>query len=164
MNTVSFIKYLHIISAIIMIGGIIGRQFTRAQAKRTQELNVFLVLSELASRFELWMVQPGSFAIILTGVVLAIIQGWPVFGFLQGSPINWLLVSIVLIIPIFLIIGLIFIPKGKRFQALLEEVQHQGIITDSLRIQFNDPLVRYGHYYEYISVIIVVYLMTVKPF
>jgi uncharacterized membrane protein len=164
LNPVSFAKYLHIISAIIMIGGIIGRQLTRAQARRTRELAVFVALTVLAGRFELWMVQPGSLAIILTGVVLAKIQGWPIFGFLEGSPDNWLLVSILLILPIFLIIGLIFIPKGKQFGKLLEEAQNQGMITESLRKQYNDPLVKYGHYYEYISVMSIVYLMTAKPF
>jgi hypothetical protein len=159
-----FIKLLHILAAIWMIAGIIGRQLTRSQALKTDQLPIFLAFTHLAGRFESLMVRPGSLAIVLSGVIVALIQGWPIFGFLQGSPINWLLASNVLILAMALVIALIFVPRGRVFERLLAEAQSQGKITTELRASFEDPIVRWGHRFEELATLVIIYLMVMKPF
>ena len=83
MNWYSTIKFLHIVAAIMFTGGLFGRQLVRAYAKKTGDVHVFAALSHAAGQIERFMVIPGNQVIIVIGVVLALITGYPIFGFLQ---------------------------------------------------------------------------------
>jgi len=100
------------------IGGILARQIVRAYAKRTEDVHRFVTLSEAAGRtlapcglsrtsagVETTMVIPGNMAVIIFGVILALIIKAPIPGFLQGADRNWLLVSNLL-----LVIGFVSVP------------------------------------------------------
>jgi len=100
-----FVRFLHIASAMWFIGGILARQIVRAYAKRTEDVRRFATLSEAAGRIESTMVIPGNMAVIVFGVILALIVKAPILGFLQGASRNWLLVSNLL-----LLIGLFAVP------------------------------------------------------
>ena len=101
---------------------------------------------------------------ILVGIVLAVMQNWPIFGFFQGASQNWLLASnILLIVLIFLIPG-IFIPHNKRVEALLQEAQTEGRITPELSAALNDRKNRWAHTLEEAVVLVVAALMVLKPF
>jgi uncharacterized membrane protein len=160
----AFFRLLHIVTAIMVIAGVIGRQFTRAQAARTAELPSFLTLIQLSGRFERWLVIPGANAVFLTGLLLAWWQGAPLFGFLQSAATNWLLVSLLLYIVIYLLVPGVFLPRGKRFAQALNTAQAHGQITAELRAAFHDPIVRRAHVLEGVLMAAIVYLMVVKPF
>jgi hypothetical protein len=61
-------------------------------------------------------------------------------------------------------VPLVFLPRGKVFSAALEESRRLGEVTAALTTAFDDQLVRAGHIYEYVAVMVLIYLMVAKPF
>ena len=161
---IQFIKLLHLISAIMMLAGGIGRQLTRAQAAKTSDIQLFYDLNALSGRFETLLAIPGSMLVFVFGLLLAWLRGWPRLGFLQGAASNWLLVSIILYLAIYPLVIFIFVPRGKAFALALEEALAQGRITAELTASFWDKTVRWAHHAENALVAAIVYLMVMKPF
>jgi hypothetical protein len=155
---------LHVISAFILIAGLIGREGTRAYARRQEKLETFVSLIGLSGWFESKLVIPGSNAVLLLGLASALARGWPLFGVLQGSSINWLFVSFLLYLVMVPLITLIFLPRGKIFAQKLAAAQTQGVITPEVRAAMEDPVVRAAHIVEAVLVVVVIYLMVMKPF
>jgi hypothetical protein len=110
------------------------------------------------------MVIPGNLAVIVFGVIVSLLIGAPIFGFLQGAERNWLLVSNIILLLGFLNVPLIFLPRGKLFRAALEDALAKGQMTPELRAHLDDPVVRIAHTYELVSMVAIVYLMVFKPF
>src|SRR5262245_33436405 len=106
------IKFLHVISAMMFVGGIFGRQLVRAYAKKTEDVQLFAALSQGAGQIENMMIIPGNLAVILFGIILALMGGYPLFGFLQGASQNWLLLSNLLLIIGLVIVPTVFVPRG----------------------------------------------------
>jgi uncharacterized membrane protein len=158
------LRFLHISMAIICIGGMFARQLVRGQAKKADNVQIFAALGQAAGRIENFMVIPGMNAIIILGVILALITGAPIFGFLQGASQNWLLVSNIFLILILLGVFCILIPRGKKFDRALQEALAAGQITPALRATLDDKVVKLVHFYEEISLVMVVALMVFKPF
>lgn len=158
------LRFLHVASAMWFIGGILARQIVRAYAKRTDNVERFAAMSEAAGRIESTMVIPGNFAVIVFGVILGLLMGAPILGFLQGADRNWLLVSNIILLLGFLNVPFIFLPRGKLFRVALEDALSKRQITPELRNHLNDPVVRLAHWYELISMVAIVYLMVLKPF
>ncbi len=157
-------KFLHILAALWLVSGLLGRGITLRQASQTQDIHTTDALVQLGGSFERRMVIPGSMIVFLLGLLTAWVQGWPMFGFLQGSSINWVLVSILLYLTLFPLISLVFLPRGKLFEAALQEALAQGQVTPRLTAAFNDRVVAAAHIYELAAVTAIVYLMVVKPF
>jgi hypothetical protein len=164
MNFYSFIKLLHVFTAFWFIAGIVGRQLTRSQARRTTDLHDFSTLLTLAARFEELMVIPGNLAVIVLGVGVGLLGKWPILGFLQGASQNWLLVSNLILIAGFFLVPLIFLPRGKLFAATLQDAHKSNEITPELVAALDDPVVRLAHWGELILIGLVIALMVLKPF
>lgn len=164
MNYYSFIKLLHVFTAFWFITGILGRQLTRAQVRRTTDLHDFTTLSNLAGRFEKVMVIPGNLAVIVVGVIVALLGKWPILGFLQGASQNWLLLSNLFLFLGFFLVPLVFLPRGKLLAATLLEAQKVNEITPELVTALDDPIVRLAHWGELLLIGLVVALMVLKPF
>jgi hypothetical protein len=157
-------RFLHIASAIWFIGGVIARQIVRAHAKRTDDVQHFASMSLAAGRIETTMVIPGNFAVIVFGVIYGLMIGAPILGFLQGATRNWLLVSNILLIIGFFNVPLIFLPRGKSFDAALKDALAKGQMTPDLRLHINDPVVRLAHWFELVAMMAIVFLMVFRPF
>ncbi len=84
----SFVRLFHILSAFALIAGLIGRQITRAQAAKATDIHIFNSLIQLSGRFESLLVIPASMLILLFGLLVALMRGWPLLGFLQGASTN----------------------------------------------------------------------------
>jgi uncharacterized membrane protein len=97
-------------------------------------------------------------------VILALIIKAPILGFLQGASRNWLLVSNLLLLIGFFAVPLIFLPRGKKFAVVLEDALAKGQMTPQLRLSLEDPVVKAAHWYEMISMPLIVFLMVFKPF
>jgi uncharacterized membrane protein len=154
----------HVFGAIAMVAGILARELTRMQMRRTNDFDVFLGLLVMVGRFDTILARPSSLVVALTGILLAWLQGYPLLGFLQGGQVNWLLVSNLLVISVILLIGLVFVPQGRQFEAILEDAKRKGEITPELRAEDARPLVVWAHRWENIAVALVVFLMIAKPF
>ena len=164
MSWYSVVKFLHITSVILFVGGLFARQLVRRYARKAQDIQLFASLNHAAGQIERVLVVPGSQAALVLGVVLALIAGFPIFGFLQGASQNWLLVSNILLLVSIVLVPTVFLPRGKKFEPLLQAALAEGQITPQLQAAMDDKVVKLAHYYEEISIIIIVALMVLKPF
>jgi uncharacterized membrane protein len=164
MALILVVRFLHIASAIMLVGGIFARQLLRSLAKQTDDVRHFAALSQGAGRVESVMIIPGNLAVIVFGVILAVITGAPIFGFLQGASRNWLLASNILLVVGLLAVPLVFVPRGKKFDLVLQEALAKGQMTPQLRADLEDKTVRGVHLAEMAMLVVVVVLMVFKPF
>jgi uncharacterized membrane protein len=159
-----FVKFLHVITAMWFIGGLLGRTLTMWQASRTRDVLMVSTLVRLGGYFERWMVIPGSFAVLGFGLVTAWLARWPLLGSLQGIPSNWLLVSTVLYLSMIPLIRFVFLPRGKVFEQALTSALALGSVTSELSAAFRDRVVGAAHVYELATVVLITWLMVAKPF
>jgi hypothetical protein len=94
------LKLLHIFAAFGMVTGMIGRNITFGQAAKTTNVQTAYALLRASEIFERRFVFPMGGAVFVLGLVTAWSAGWPLFGFLQGAPTNWLLLSLILTVAI----------------------------------------------------------------
>src|SRR5690349_14566534 len=128
-----FMKLLHVLAAFWFIGGVIGRDFAFWQAGRATNVQAVQALLQISDFFERYAVIPVSMAVFLFGLIITLLQKWPLFGFLQGSPVNWLLVSFILFLGISLaIVPLKLVPRRKQRTRAIEGALTQGTITSEL--------------------------------
>lgn len=135
---------IHVLAAMLLVAGIIGRQMTRREVQRASDLRTFKLFANLAGQFENLLVRPSSLGNVLAGVILAVRQGWPIFGLFEGASTNWLFVSNVLLIAMILDIVIIFIPRGKLYERALADADQIGEIMPALRASLEDPIVGAG--------------------
>ena len=164
MNWHLIIKFFHIIAVTITIGGMFARQLVRGFAKKSEDVKVVASLTNVAVRIDRAMVIPWSNIMILMGIILAVMQKWPIFGFLQGSSQNWLLVSNILLILTMILVGAVFIPYNKRLESIIQTALAEGRVTPELSVALDDKVNKLAHYAEEAFVLIVAALMVLKPF
>jgi len=164
MNWYLVIKYLHITAVVITIGGMFARQLVRGIALKSDDIKSVVSLTHAAVRMDQAMVIPGSNLMILFGIILAVMQKWPILGFLQGADRNWLLVSNLLLIIMIVLIPGVFIPHNKKVEALLEAAQAEGRVTPELSAALDDRRNIMAHRAEEAIVLVVAALMVLKPF
>ena len=83
---------------------------------------------------------------------------------MQGAPVDWLFVSLVVYLSVIRLVPLVFLPRGKVFDVALEEATAHGAVTEPLRSAFRDPVVMAAHVYELGAMVVVLVLMIAKPF
>jgi uncharacterized membrane protein len=164
MNWYIVVKFLHVSSVIVCVGGLFARQLIRQHAKKSNDVQLFATFSQAAGKIENAMVIPGMTAILVFGVALGLIGHSPILGFLQGAQQNWLLVSNILLIGILVIIPTVLVPRGKIFEPILQDALAKGQITPELRAVMNDNIVNLAHRYEEVALVIITALMVLKPF
>ena len=164
MNWFQLVRFFHIGSAIVFIGGILGRQVVRSFAGRTEDVQSFALLSQAAGKIEARMVIPGNMAVIGFGILYALLLKAPILGFLQGASSNWLLVCNLLLILGMLLVPFFFLPRGKKFDLALQDALAKNEMTPELRRHLDDPQLRLVHGLEMALLVIVVILMVFRPF
>jgi hypothetical protein len=164
MNLNTILLLLHVLGVMGLVAGVLARQIARAEARRAGALAVFLALDSLAGRYEEVLVRPASTVVFASGLALALLQGWPLLGFLQGAKANWLLAANLLVLGIILIIPLVFIPRGRVYERIRQAAVAVGDFTPELRQALDDPVVRAAHLYEAGATAAVIVLMIAKPF
>jgi uncharacterized membrane protein len=151
---------LHVAVAFWFVAGLIGRNVALGRARFGGQLEVVAELVQLAGRFERLMVIPGSFAVLLLGLLVAWAQGRP----LAGSGNGWLLVSLILYVALMAQVPLVFRPRGRVFDRALEDAERQGRVTPALASAFRDPVVATARNLELVGVAVILALMVTKPF
>ena len=164
MSWYNFFKLLHILSVVVMVGGIFARQVVRGIAKKSDDVKVIASLTHVAGRLDRSMVIPGGNLVLIFGVILALILKWPMFGFLQGASQNWLLVSNILLVIMMVIVATVFIPHNKKLESIIQAAQAEGHVTPELSTTFDDNKNKLAHHVEEILILAVTALMVLKPF
>jgi hypothetical protein len=153
----------HALVGIAFVAGLIGRWIVLARAERVSTVEDVRTVVRVSEPFER-LVIVGSMVVLVLGIATAIVQGRPFLGPLQGAPVDWLFVSLLLYLSIIPLVPLVFLPKGRVFEAALEAAGERGPVTPELSAAFRDPVVRAAHVYELGAVTVVLVLMLAKPF
>jgi hypothetical protein len=155
-----WVVLLHVAVAFWFVAGMLGRNITMARARTANQLSTFVELVDLSDRFERLMVIPGSFGVLVAGLLAAWAQDQP----LAGTDDWWLLTSLILFVGLGVLVPTVFLPHGKIFESALEDAKQRGEVTPELRIALIDPAVRAARATEIVVVAIIVTLMVTKPF
>ncbi len=153
------LKLLHIGIAIAFVGGSVGRTLILSRAARSNEVETAYQLSEAAAPFERMAVW-GSSLILPAGMATAWAQGYEWLGLTTG----WMLLSTVLLLTLVPLVPLVFLPRGKVFEAEMAAARAAGTITPGLQAAFADPMVALARRYELAVIAAIVALMVIKPF
>jgi len=160
------LRLVHALTGILLVSGLLGRAVALARAERAAraaDLPAVRTLLEASGVFER-IVIPSSALVLVLGLLTAWRAEAPLLGTLEGGTANWLLVSLVLYLGTFPLVPLVFLPRGRRFGAALDEATSLGRVTPTLVAAFGDPLTRAAHLYEFVAVGTVLMLMLAKPF
>ena len=159
MDWALLLKLVHILVAFGFITGLLGRWILLANAAKAEEVETAYRLSQAAAPFER-LVIVGSQLVLPAGLPTAWAQGYPWLGLTTG----WMLASVVILLSVLPFIPLVFLPRGRVFEAAMTAARAAGTVTPELRAAFRDPAVAFAHRYELGAVTVVVALMVLKPF
>ncbi|MGN7876216.1 DUF2269 family protein [Roseateles sp. 22389] len=154
MNTYLVIKWLHIVSSVLLAGTGFGSAFYLFFANRSGSIAAQAVVARLVKRADYWFTTPAVIVQPLTGVWLAMQAGWTL-----DTP--WLALSIGL----YLLAGACWLPV-VWLQIQLSKMADAALAS-------GQPLPalywRYAHWWEglgypaFLAVLVVFYLMVNKP-
>jgi len=153
------LKLIHVLIAFGFITGLLGRWILLGSAARATDVESAYQLSQAAAPFERLVITGGNL-VLPAGLLTAWAQDYPWLGLTTG----WMLVSVVILLTIIPLVPLVFLPRGKVFEAAMAAAREQRVVTPELRAAFADPMVAFAHRYELTAVGIVVALMVLKPF
>ena len=157
------VRVLHALAGVGFLTGLIGRWICLAYAERADDIGSLRTALAVSGRFER-MVITGSVIVLVLGIATAIAQGRPFLGPLQGARVDWLFVSLVLYLSAIPLVPLVFLPRGRHFEAVLQSATATGRVTEDLGVAFRDPVVRAAHVYELGVMVLIFVLMVAKPF
>ena len=155
-----WVVLVHVAVSFWFVAGLLGRNITMAKARTANDLSTLVELVDLSGRFERLMVIPGSFGVLVVGLLAAWAQGQP----LAGTDDWWLLASLILFVGVGVLVPTVFLPHGRIFESALEDGKQRGEVTPELRTALRDPAVRNARATEILVVAIIVMLMVTKPF
>ena len=156
-------KLTHALLGVWFVGALAGRWVALGVAARATDVAALRGMLTVASRFERQVMIVPTFVLIL-GIATAIAQNRPFLGPFQGAPVDWLFASLVIFLSPLPLVPLVFLPRGKVFDAALQEAEAQNVITERLSAAFRDPVVFAAHVYELVATVVVLILMIAKPF
>lgn len=157
----ALLKYAHILCALAMISGMVGRTIVRLRIPGATSMPALQELVGLVGRFDDALVIRGSQLTLVTGLLLGWVGGW---SYITASHPTWIFVSLILFLSILPLVVAIFLPRGKVFAKVFQQAIAEQKITPELRAALADPLVRAATVYEFVAIAIVLYLMVFKPF
>ena len=163
MSVFLLIKLVHVASAMWLVGGLFARFLALGAASRSADIRTTRALTELGGRFENRMVIPASMTLLVTGILAALLGGFPLVGPMQGGP-WWLLLSLVLYLATIVLVPTVFLARGRIFGAALDDAVARNEVTPGLRAAFADRVVARSHRAEFIGVAVIIVLMVLKPF
>jgi hypothetical protein len=155
-----WIVLLHVALAFAFVAGIVGRDLTLHKARSSTDVGLIDALVDLAGRFEMLLIRPGSFAVLLAGIWAAFARGLS----FTASGNRWLLVSLIVYLSTVPFIPLVFLPRGRVFGRALAEAKERGEVTPELTAAFHDRAVAFARNYELVVIALIIALMVTKPF
>lgn len=159
-----WLKAVHILTVLWLVAGIVGRDICYRRAGQADDLHTLRSLTGLGSFFDVKVVRPATFVVLITGLLAAWRLGWPILGFLQGASVNWVLTALIVYLSIIPVIVLVFVPRGRIYRRASSEASARGVVTPELRAALHDPVVDAARTYEIVMIVVLVLLMVLKPF
>jgi predicted integral membrane protein DUF2269 len=154
------LRFLHVVSAIGLVTGLVARDMILGQARRSDDIGRVKTLLETAGPFERFLVIPGSFAVLAFGLLTWWAEHLP----LWGEGVRWLPVALLVFASSIPLVPLVFLPRGVVFEAALSAAVDAGRVTPELTQALRDPVVAAARWYEVAVIFVVLLLMVTKPF
>jgi len=149
---------LHVATAFWFVAGLAGRDVSMTRAARATDITSIQALTGVAGVFDRLFVIPGSIAVLVAGLIAMVATD------LRLADQTWLLVALILFLTLIPLVPLVFLPRGKVFEAALGDAVVAGEVTPALRAAFADGAVNAARWYERIVVATIIVLMVTKPF
>ncbi len=149
---------LHVATAFWFVAGLAGRDVLMTRARKATDMASIRTLTDAAGIFDRFFVIPGSMAVLVAGLITAFVEH------LSFADQTWLLVSLLLYLSLIPLVPLVFLPRGKIFEAALEEAEAARQVTPALRTAFDDRAVWGARRFEWVVVAVIVILMVTEPF
>lgn len=162
MTLFAILRLLHVLSAMWLISGLLGRAVVLSAARRAPEMRIIKAIADVSGRLEDLMIAPGIIAVFVTGIATAIAGSVSLFGPFDGGPL-WVFVSLLLLL-FALAMTPVTLGRDRRWGEALEDAAKRGVVTDRLRpfLDANAMLRRYAPDISVVTLIVV--LMVLKPF
>jgi uncharacterized membrane protein len=154
MNTYLVLKWLHIVSSVLMVGTGLGSAFYMFFANRSGSVAAQAVVSRLVVRADWWFTTPTVILQPATGFALAHMAGWPL-----STP--WLALSLGL----FVFAGACWLPVvwlQIRMAAIAGQAQRDGLPLPPLYARYQRWWEWLG-YPAFVAMVVVFWLMVNKP-
>ncbi len=163
MTITTIVVLAHALLGTLFIAALIGRWIVLGLSERATDLPSMKTLAGAAGPFERLVIVVPTF-VLLFGLVAAFMQGRSVLGPLTGGTVDWLFVSLLVFLSPLPLVPLVFLPRGRVFDAAMARADATGGITPELQTAWRNSVVRAAHVYELAAVTLVLILMLTQPF
>ena len=162
MTLFALFKLLHVLSAMWLVSGLLGRAVALSAARRAPDMPILKAIADVSGRLENLMIAPGIFAVLGTGIVTAIAGGISLFGPFSGGPL-WIFIPVVIVLAA-IVATPITLGHDREWGRALEDAARQNVVTDRLQafLEGRAMLRRYTPDIGFVAFIVV--LMVLKPF
>lgn len=154
MNTYLTLKWIHIVSSVLLVGTGFGSAFYLFFANRQPDLKARAVVARLVVRADWWFTTPAVIVQPISGIAMAMMVGWPL-----TTP--WLALSLSL----YVFAGLCWLPVvwlQIRMKQMLDQSAADGVALPPLYARYQAWWEGLG-YPAFISMVGVFWLMVNKP-
>ena len=152
MNWYLILKFIHILSAIMMIGGSTANGIMELNLKSKQKLNkpknIYIIMSQV-KLINNRIVLPAIISLLITGLLF-------VFAFNYPITIFWISTSLLLMILVF---SFYFI--GKKYEDRLEKEANNN--ENSLKMEKTHKMIKIIGFSASLVILFILFLMIVKP-
>ena len=162
MSLYALLKLVHVLSAMWLVAGLLGRAVALSSARRAPEMRVIKAIADVSGRLENLMIAPGIVAVIVTGISTAVVGGISLLGPIDGGPL-WVFVPLSTMLVV-VVLTPMTLSHDRRWGQALEDAAQRGVVTDTLR-PFLDGRAMIRRYAPDITIAgLIVVLMILKPF
>jgi uncharacterized membrane protein len=154
MTTYAVIKWLHVLSSVLLVGTGFGTAYFMFFANRSGSVAAQAVVSRLVVRADLWFTTPAGVVQPLSGIALASLAGWPL-----STP--WIALSLLL----YGVALVCWLPVLRLQLRMRDMAQTAHSVGQALPPQYAALARRWEllGYPAFASMVAVFYLMVVKP-
>jgi len=162
MTLVAVLKLLHVLSAMWLVTGLLGRAVVLSSARGAPEMRILKAIADVSGRLENMMIAPGLLVVLVTGIATAIVGGISLLGPIDGGPL-W--VFIPLLIMLFAVVTTpMTLAHDRRWGEALEDAAKQDVITERLRSFLDGRAMLRRYAPDITAVAIIVVFMVLRPF
>ena len=162
MSAYALLKLLHVLSAMWLVAGLLGRAVALSTARRSPEMRIIKAIADVSGRLENLMIAPGILAVLVTGIATAVVGGISLLGPIDGGPL-WVFVP--LLILVFAVATTpMTLSHDRKWGQALEDAAQRGAVTDTLRPYLDGRAMIRRYAPDISAVALIVVLMVLKPF
>ena len=162
MSAYALLKLLHVLSAMWLVAGLLGRAVALSTARRSPEMRIIKAIADVSGRLENLMIAPGILAVLVTGIATAVVGGISLLGPIDDGPL-WVFVP--LLILVFAVATTpMTLSHDRSWGQALEDAAQRGAVTDTLRSYLDGRAMIRRYAPDISAVALIVVLMVLKPF